>query len=214
MKYENREKRLWKELQSSFPLSNEQISQFQIYATFLVEQNELANLTALTELKSIIRYHFIDSLMLNKVVNPAKVKCIADIGPGAGFPSIPLKIRYPHLKIVLIEVGKKKQRFLQGLIDLLGLKDVEIVDCDLRSFVRITDYPVDVFVTRAALRERELCRVFQPGFTYKDASLVYWAGKDWQCDKMVAEFVKKEHTYKVGHKTRKLVLFKKESKSQ
>lgn len=209
MKREKSENRLWEELKSKFSLSGAQIKQFQQYASFLVEQNELANLTALTELKSIIRYHFIDSLMLKKLLNPEKMACIGDIGPGAGFPAIPLKIKYPHLKIVLIEVGKKKQRFLKGLIELLQLKDVEIVDCDWRSFVRITDYPIDVFVTRAALGERELCRMFQPGFEYKDASLVYWASKDWQCDEKAADFFQKEVEYKVGHKTRKLVLFKK-----
>ena len=67
-----------------------------------------------------------------------KVKVIVDVGSGAGFPGIPLKILFPHLGIILIEVNKKKQRFLQTVIRILELKDIEVCGLDWRTFLRKT----------------------------------------------------------------------------
>ena len=80
-------------------------------------------MTAITNLPEVITKHFADSLILRKYLNLEDVKVIADIGAGAGIPGIPLKIVFPHLGLILIEVNKKRLKFLRTAIDELGLFD-------------------------------------------------------------------------------------------
>ena len=109
-------------------LSDEQIEQFQTYYEMLIDTNKVMNLTAITELEEVITKHFLDSLAL-AVVYPnlfdesKKIK-ILDLGTGAGFPGIPLKIAYPHLNIILMDSLNKRVKFLQSVIDRLKLCDI------------------------------------------------------------------------------------------
>lgn len=201
--------KVWGFLAREGSLSPEQVALFQRYEAFLSERNEDVNLTAITNPLSVVRYHFLDSLMLGKFMDMSTVKCLADIGTGPGFPAIPLKIMYPHLKMVLIEVNNKKRQFLTDLINLLGLNadDIEICAYDWRTFLRITEYDIDLFVTRAALADEELCRVLKPGCRYKNAPLVYWASKEWEVHPRAAQFVRRVEEYKIALKRRKLVFF-------
>ena len=91
----------------------------------LVETNKVMNLTALTEAHDVAVKHFVDSLMAYADYFPGKL--LADVGTGAGFPGIPLKIYCPSLKVVLIDSLAKRLNFLQQVIDNLGLKDIECV---------------------------------------------------------------------------------------
>lgn len=111
--------------QAGFELSALQLEQFEKYYEMLVETNKVMNLTALTEPQDVVVKHFVDSLMAYADYFPGKV--LADVGTGAGFPGIPLKIYCPSLKVVLIDSLAKRLNFLQRVIAELGLKDIECV---------------------------------------------------------------------------------------
>lgn len=111
--------------QAGYELSALQLEQFEKYYEMLVETNKVMNLTALTEPQDVAVKHFVDSLMAYADYFPGKV--LADVGTGAGFPGIPLKIYCPSLKVVLIDSLAKRLNFLQRVIAELGLKDIECV---------------------------------------------------------------------------------------
>jgi 16S rRNA (guanine(527)-N(7))-methyltransferase RsmG len=196
--------KIWSDFQEEEKLSERQLEQFQKYATHLMQRNQEFNLTAITELTGVVRQHFHDSLALRKFVDLSVIKKLCDIGTGAGFPAIPLKILYPHLNILLIEVTQKKQLFLREVIALLELENVDIYELDWRTFVRTTELDVDLFVTRAALDEAELSRAFRSNCVYKDVPIVYWVATDWQPEPKFADLVTRIESYKLGHKQRKL----------
>jgi len=186
-------------------LEPKQLEQFQDYVNILREWNEKFNLTAITSVTGIVKQHFQDSLVLKQFIDLKKVNSIADIGAGAGFPSIPLKIAFPNLKIYLIEVNQKKQKFLNFIINRFNLKDIEIIDLDWRTLLRKTNFEIDYFVTKAALREVELIRMFKPSCHYKNSKLVYWVNQDWVAYPKAQEYILQENVYRLGKKERKLV---------
>ncbi len=197
--------KVWAEFQEDVKPTKEQLLQFQRYAAYLLECNEFFNITAHTELSGVVRQHFEDSLALAGFIDLTTITSVADIGTGGGFPGIPLKIMFPHLKVVLLEVNKKKQGFLADVIKILGLTDIEICAVDWRTFLRTTDYKIDLFVTRAALEDLELIRVFKPACHYNTATLAYWASKDWEPHPKAQPFIQRTETYRLGHKERKLI---------
>ncbi len=198
--------RIWEDFQQEFGLSDRQLAQFQRYEEILSQRNQEFNLTAITDLSGIVRQHFADSLALKSFMDLTTVNTICDIGTGAGFPALPLKIMFPHLNVVLIEVTKKKQQFLIEVIEQLGLENIEIYDCDWRTFLRITEYPVDVFVTRAAIDELELCKAFRPACFYNKSTIVYWVTDPWEPHKKLVgmNLIRKYEQYKLAHKKRQL----------
>jgi 16S rRNA (guanine(527)-N(7))-methyltransferase RsmG len=156
----------------------------------------------------IITDHFQDSLSITQFIDIAAQKGLCDIGTGGGFPGIPLKIMYPQLPMVLIEVNNKKITFLKEVIQALGLQDIELYRLDWRTFVRKTKYKLDLFCARASLRPDELIRMFtEATSSYKKAQLVYWASRHWELDMVEKPFFEKEERYVVGDKQRKLVFF-------
>src|SRR5439155_6199014 len=100
-------------LATKYHLTHDQTAQLQRYMELLIEWNKKFNLTAITHPDAIIQYHFDDSLALAQHINFSTVQTTADIGTGAGFPGLPLKILYPHLQMILIEVNNKKRSFLE-----------------------------------------------------------------------------------------------------
>ena len=98
-------------------LSDNQISQFIKYYEMLVEKNKVMNLTAITEYKDVIIKHFADSLLSYKVIDLSNVDSLIDVGTGAGFPGIPIKIVFPQMKITLLDSLKKRINFLNEVID-------------------------------------------------------------------------------------------------
>ena len=102
----------------------------------LLASNELFNLTAITEPSAIISDHLEDSVAITQYIDFNALHCIADIGTGAGFPGIPLKILFPTLKLILLEVNLKKVAFLQEVIKQLELSDCEVVPVDWRTFFK------------------------------------------------------------------------------
>ncbi len=201
-------RKAWDEFIVHAQLTNDQIQQFERYLQLLVEWNQKINLTTITEPASIIRYHFQDSLAVAKTIDFENVKSICDVGTGAGFPGIPLKICYPHFAVTLIEVTRKKLQFLEMVIAELGLADVLLFPYDWRTFLRKTEFEIDYFFARASLKPEELIRMFKPGCFYKHTILVYWAAQLWEADIKEQVFVENEVSYVVGNKQRKLVFFR------
>ena len=107
-------------------LEQRQIEQFREYASFLKEYNEKINLTAITETEEIYEKHFYDSLLL--AFHSKMEGSLVDVGTGAGFPGVVLKIAFPDLRVILIEPLKKRCVFLNELIAKLGLKDIEVIN--------------------------------------------------------------------------------------
>lgn len=108
-------------------LSEEQINQFLKYYEMLVEKNKVMNLTAITEFEEVVVKHFLDSISISKYYDMEKVETLIDVGTGAGFPGIPLKIAYPNLKITLLDSLNKRIKFLAEVCEELGLQNVELI---------------------------------------------------------------------------------------
>lgn len=134
-------------------LSEKQMEQFYRYYELLVEWNKVMNLTGITELEEVVSKHFIDSLALVKAVplQDGRRASAIDVGTGAGFPGLPLKIAFPNLKITLLDSLNKRIKFLNEVISQLGLQNIETIHGRAEDFGRgmqntgnsmITAYPV------------------------------------------------------------------------
>jgi 16S rRNA (guanine527-N7)-methyltransferase len=148
-----------------FKLSDEQANLFDIYYRELVEWNENINLTAITEKEQVYFKHFYDSLSLAFFVDFNSVHTLADIGSGAGFPSIPLKIMFPHLKVTIVDSLNKRIKFLDQLIEKLDLTDVNCVHGRAEDVSRIPAFrdQFDLVTARAVAKLsvlNELCLPF------------------------------------------------------
>ena len=132
-------------------LSNEQVEQFISYYEILVETNKVMNLTAITNPVEVIEKHFIDSLSLVKAIDIDREMKVIDVGTGAGFPGIPLKICYPQLEITLLDSLNKRINFLNDVINLLKLENIEAVHGRSEEFGRNKKYreSYDLCVSRA-----------------------------------------------------------------
>lgn len=108
-------------------LDGDKLSKLEKYYELLVEWNEKMNLTGITEKTQVYLKHFYDSLTLNKIVDLKQHLSLVDIGTGAGFPGLVLKIVFPNLKITLIDSLNKRIEFLKEVIKELGLKDIEAI---------------------------------------------------------------------------------------
>lgn len=195
-------------LQEKFVLTDSQIEQFKRYLELFCKASSEFNLTAITSIKDIIENHFMDSLAISRCYDFSSIKSFADIGTGGGFPGIPLKIAYPHLTGTLIEVSAKKADFLRIIIKELRLENVIVEELDWRTFLRKTDYSIDLFVSRASLHTDELIRMFRPSCLYKNALLVYWASRHWQITAAERSYFLKECDYLINTKKRRLIFFK------
>lgn len=132
-------------------LNEFQLKQFMRYYALLVEWNSFMNLTAITEYDEVCTKHFLDSLSLCKALDCTQELTVIDVGTGAGFPGIPLKIAFPNLSITLLDSLGKRVNFLKEVIGALGLEGIEAIHGRAEDYAKpnMLREQFDVCVSRA-----------------------------------------------------------------
>ncbi len=125
-------------------LKDEQIEQLFIYYELLIEWNKVMNLTAITDYEEVVRKHFVDSLSIIRAIDEKTLLSenisVIDIGTGAGFPGIPIKIAFPGLKVTLLDSLNKRIRFLNDVIEKLQLKNIKAIHGRAEDYAKQAEY--------------------------------------------------------------------------
>lgn len=165
----------------SLSLSEEQKEKFYQYYELLIEWNQVMNLTAITELSDVVTKHFMDSLLLSKILPDIKTllySCI-DVGTGAGFPGIPLKIAFPQINVTLLDSLNKRVGFLNEVISELGLSGISAIHSRAEDAGRNAEYreQFDLCVSRAVANMSTLSEYCLPFVKKGGLFIPYKSGK-------------------------------------
>lgn len=133
-------------------LDEVKLKQLNMYYTILVEENKYMNLTGITEENDVYLKHFFDSLTMYKVIDLNKELSLVDVGAGAGFPGLVLKIVFPNLKVTLVDSLAKRTNFLKKVINELELENIEVITSRAEEYSKVVREKFDIVTSRAVAK--------------------------------------------------------------
>lgn len=144
--------------------TQEQLSKLYFFYELLIEKNKVMNLTGITEYEEVIDKHFVDSVSIIKAIDLNKKIRVIDLGTGAGFPGIPLKIMFPNIEIVLVDSLNKRIKFLEEVVEQLQLTDISCIHSRAEDLAQNKEYreQFDLCVSRAVANLSTLCEYCIP----------------------------------------------------
>ena len=180
------------------------VCSFLRYGDLLIEKNKVMNLTGITEWDEVLEKHFLDSISLIRAIDLNQELTVMDMGTGAGFPGLPLKIAFPNLKVTLADSLNKRVLFLQEVIDALELTDIEAIHGRAEDLARDKKYreQYDVAVSRAVANLSTLSEYCLPFVKIGGQFISYKSG---ECDEEVA--ASKSAVFLLGGKIRDVMKF-------
>lgn len=148
--------------QINIQVTDKQLELLDKYASFLIEYNNHTNLTAIKDIEGIYLKHFYDSILVSKYFNFSNVHNLIDIGTGAGFPGVVLKIFYPNIDVTLLDSNNKKTKFLNELIERLQLENITVINDRSENYVKNNRHKFDLVIARAVSELRIICELCLP----------------------------------------------------
>ncbi len=203
--------------EKNMELTVQQEKQFRQYYETLIEWNQKMNLTSITEEKEVYFKHFLDSISLRDVLDKTSGN-ILDVGSGAGFPSIPLKIMNPDIKVTIVDSTLKRTHFLEHLTKQLQIKDVEIIHARIEDFKQKDFFDV---VTARAVASLPILMEWCAPFVKIDGYFIAMKGPKADDEILAASNAQKvlglslqqRHTYPLLENYRELIVYQKKTKS-
>ena len=202
----------------NFDFSLSQKRKFYTFYEMMIEKNKVMNLTGITEFSQVVEKHFLDSILLNRIVNLSLPLHVIDVGTGAGFPGIPLKIAFPNLNIVLMDSLNKRIRFLQEVIDELKLDGIIAVHARAEELAIKKEYreKFDLCVSRAVANLstlEEYClpfvKVSGQFVSYKSDNIEEELKQSHNACKILGGRIKEVYKFDLGEQKRSFVVIDK-----
>lgn len=179
MTNKNDEKFIKNLLSFGIELDDIKLEQFHKYYELLIEWNKNINLTAITEYGDVLTKHFLDSLAIVKAIDCKRTYSLIDVGTGAGFPGIPIKIVFPNIKVTLLDSLKKRVNFLDEVIKNLSLTDIEAIHGRAEDFAKEDKLreQYDISVSRAVANLSTLSELCLPYVNVNGKFIAYKSEK-------------------------------------